>query len=282
MAFAAIFMLVSCEKAVFEEEKGTPKNANLILRVVGFEQIPFDTRAQQDVTQLCSRINVALYQNGTRVKAVNQKSDDSDFGSVALSLEPGTYQLVVLAHNCSGNATTTDIEKIKFPDNVVSDTFYYYDEVTVGSSTDTKELVLRRCVSMFRFDITDNIPTDVRTMKFYYTGGSSTFSALSGYGSVNSKQTVKFDITSAKQGKPAVFDVYTMLHSEEGTLKMTVTALDAAGNTLYEREFTEVPMTRNTITRYTGTFFEGGSGSKENAYTFTADGDWTQENSYNF
>ena len=282
LAFMAILLLASCEKAVFDEPKDEPKEtANLILRIAGFEQIPFDTRSPQDITALCSRINVALYQDGERVKAVNQKADDSDFGTVSLTVEPGTYQFVVLAHSCSSNATTTNIEKITFPNNLITDTFYYYGEVSVGSSTQQEELTLKRCVSMFRFDITDNIPSDVKTMQFYYTGGSSTFSALSGYGSVNSRQTVKFNITSSQQGQPAVFDVYTMLHDEQGTLKMTVTALDAAENVLYQREFNDVPMTRNAITRYSGTFFDGG-GAKENGYTFVADGEWDAEYSYTF
>ncbi|MBO6288645.1 MAG: hypothetical protein J6M94_08680, partial [Prevotella sp.] len=136
LAFMAILLLASCEKAVFDEPKDEPEEtANLILRIAGFEQIPFDTRAPQDITALCSHINVALYQDGERVKAVNQKADDSDFGTVNLTVEPGTYQFVVLAHSCSGNATTTNIEKITFPNNLITDTFYYYGEVSVGSST---------------------------------------------------------------------------------------------------------------------------------------------------
>lgn len=282
VAFLTILLLASCEKAVIEDTEQPQDQANLCLRIAGFEQIPFDTRSQQDITELCSRINVALYQGGERVKSVNQKADDTGFGTVNLSVEPGSYQLVVLAHNCTGNATTTNIEKITFPSNVVSDTFYYYGELTVSGSAQSEELTLRRCVSMFRLDVTDNIPSDVKTMKFYYTGGSSTFSAVSGYGSVNSKQTVKIDIPASQLGQPAVFDVYTMLHAEEGKLKMTVTALDAAGNTLYEREFADVPMTRNAITRYTGNFFDSSSGSKESGFSFVADGDWSQENNYSF
>ena len=40
-------------------------------------------------------------------------------------------------------------------------------------------------------------------------------------------------------------------------------------------------MTRNAITRYSGTFFDGG-GAKENGYTFVADGEWDAEYSYTF
>ena len=43
---------------------------------------------------------------------------------------------------------------------------------------------------MFRLVLTDEeIPATVAKLKFYYTGGSSTFSPRDGYGCVNSKQT---------------------------------------------------------------------------------------------
>ena len=38
-----------------------------------------------------------------------------------------------------------------------------------------------------RFVLTDDIPSDVKKMQFYYTGGSGAFNALTGLGSVNSK-----------------------------------------------------------------------------------------------
>lgn len=39
-------------------------------------------------------------------------------------------------------------------------------------------------------DTDETIPSDVRKMQFYYTGGSGAFNAATGLGSVASKQTV--------------------------------------------------------------------------------------------
>ena len=68
--------------------------------------------------------------------------------------------------------------------------------------------------------------------------------------------------------------------------KLTVTALDANDNTVKERIFENVPVIRNQITRYTGSFFgSGGSeggGSSDGTFRLTADPDWDSVNGYTF
>ena len=286
MAFMTIVLLASCEKAVIDESEKPEEHANLILRITGFEQIPFDTRSTTDITELCSHISFVLFKDGEKVKELKQKTGDSDFGTAALSLAEGNYKLVVVAHNGPKNATVSSADEIYFNDEDnkknVYDTFYYYGEVKVDNNLNSMELILSRPVSMFRFEITDNMPENVRKMQFYYTGGSSTFNAESGYGSVNSRQTVKIDVKSEQIGRPTEFEVYTFLHDNEGSLKMKVSAMDGSENVLYEREFPEVPMRRNAITKYTGTFFDGGNSSSDRVFTFKADGEWNSENEYSY
>ncbi|MDY4853986.1 MAG: hypothetical protein SO188_14465 [Prevotella sp.] len=55
------------------------------------------------------------------------------------------------------------------------------------------------------------------------------------------------------------------------TLRMSVT-------------FENIPVTRNQITRYTGSFFgSGGSGqTSDGTFRLTADGDWDSVNGYTF
>jgi len=175
-------------------------------------------------------------------------------------------------------ATISSPEKITFPNNRVSDTFYYYGTLTVGSEPQTYDLQLSRCVAMFRLIITDDIPSDVSSFKFYYTGGSSTFSATAGYGCVNSRQTVTLTASASQK----TYEVYTLPKAETGTLKMTVTALDASGNTVAEQVFEDVPVTVNQITQYQGAFFSSGGGSADSksSWNLTADGEWASESEY--
>lgn len=281
--FIVLALLVAaCEKPILDEEMVMKKEANVILHMTQFEQTAF-TRAATDITELCTRLNVAIFDaDGTKVKTVVQKDTDSDFGTVALTLAAGTYRLVVIAHNGEGSATITSEEKVTFPSNKVTDSFYYYGDLVVTDSQQSYDLVLARAVAMFRLMLNDEeIPSNVARLKFYYTGGSSTFSPSVGYGCVNSKQT---EYRTVAPGL-TVFDIYTLPHTENDVLtKLTVTALDANDNTVKERVFENVPVTRNQITRYTGSFFgSGGSGQQsDGTFRMTANPDWDSVNGYTF
>lgn len=289
--FIALALLVaSCEKPILNEDIMVEREANVILHMRLFEQTAFDTRAKAlahraatDITNLCTRLNIAIFDaDGTKVKTIAQKDTDSDFGTVAQTLSTGTYQLVVIAHNCDGSATITSTEKVTFPNNKVTDTFYYYGDLVVTDSQHSYDLTLTRAVAMFRLVLTDEeIPSNVARLKFYYTGGSSTFSPSAGYGCVNSKQT---EYRTVAPGL-SVFDIYTLPHTEEDVLtKLTVTALDANDNTVKERVFENAPIIRNQITRYTGCFFgSGGSGQQtDGSFRLTANPDWDSVNGYTF
>ncbi len=101
--FIALALLIAaCEKPVLDEDVVSMKEANVILHMTQFEQEAFGTRAATDITELCSRLNVAIFDaDGTKVKTVAQKEGDTGYGTVALTLAAGTYQIVVIAHNLS-------------------------------------------------------------------------------------------------------------------------------------------------------------------------------------
>ena len=165
----ALLLLAACEKVSIDDlNKEDPEERNdgvkLTFRVMSFEQTRFNdptTVTRAAVRDVCDKINLALYDmENNRLKAVNQKADDENFGSLSLSIEPGTYRVLILAHSCSGNATTTNIEKITFPDNKVTDTFYYCAEIEVDDQK-TYDVELRRVVAMFKLVVADEIPSDV-------------------------------------------------------------------------------------------------------------------------
>ncbi len=270
LLIALALLVAACEKPVLDEDIVSMKEANVILHMTQYEQESFGTRAATDITELCSRLNIAIFDaDGTKVKTVAQKEGDASYGTVALTLAAGTYQLVVIAHNGEGSATITSTEKV---------TFYYYGDLVVTDSKQSYDLTLTRAVAMFRLVLTDEeIPSTVTKFKFYYVGGSSTFSPKEGYGCVNSKQT---EIRTVADGV-TTFDIFTLPHTEDDVLtKLTVTALDANDNTVKERIFENVPVTRNQITRYTGSFFgSGGSGqTSDGTFRLTADPDWDSVN----
>jgi len=273
MAMAIVIILViSCVNVISDNDvpEDDFSGKDITFQVIGLEQAEFNanTRAEVNISNLCTNLTLALYQNGTRVQKIDQTSEDDNFGTLSAHLPYGTYTLVCLAHSSEGNATTTNAEKISFPSSYVSDTFLKTMEIVVNEDTSKElNLSLTRVVSKFEIYLTDKFPEEVTLLEIKYTGGSATLNALTGYGPTNSRQHEEFEITQANIN--GGFGVYTFLHDEEGSLKFTITAYDANDNEVYSRVFNDVPMKRNTITQYRGNFFgKGFNGS------ITADDTW--------
>lgn len=295
--FIGLFLLTialfsSCEKGYTEEDVITPTDGDKVrvsFNVAGYDVVSFGNMAQKPSLQrksenlgsVCSRLSFALFdENGTKLTYKNQKQSDSNFGTFSLSVGKGAYKLVVVAHSSEeGNATISSPGKITFEKNKVTDTFYYYGSFTIEED-ENFDIVLQRAVAMFRLKITDTTPADVTRMKFYYTGGSSTFDATSGYGCVNSKQAELRDVPSSAYNQSSVYEVYTFPHSDGKNLKIKAYALTAVGDTLQECEFTDVPVERNKITECTTTFF-GDPPSGGRTIHFTVNSEWNGTITYN-
>lgn len=286
--------LVSCEKVSLDDLLGKDPttsqpatgNANLNIHIGGIENVNYNsaakgTRAIEPVKNVCSKLTISLYrEDGTRAFMVNKKSTEAGFADATVKLAEGNYKLLVIAHSNDKNATTTDLNKITF-DGKVSDTFHYYEEIELTEGNNNIDVVLSRVTAMFRLEITDDIPENVKQLKFYYTGGSSTLEGVTGYGCVNSKQTELRDIKTGSK----IYEVYTFPHPDGKTLKMTILALDASNNILCEKAFENVSISRNTITHYRGKLFETvtpPAASKDFVFNITADTSWLGENVVDF
>lgn len=281
LTIVALCVLVACSKVSVSEEKSEP-SGNLKVTVFEIAKTPFGslTRVEEPASAACTRLNFAVYdENGSRVKQVNQTSDMANFGTASFQLEEGDYTLVVVGHSSSGNPTMTNLKKIQFTNSTgYTDTFLCCGEVTIGEEPQELKVSLERIVSMCRFVLTDDIPVEVKKMRFYYTGGSGAFNALTGFGCVASKQTVFFDVSSGTQKQ---FDLYTFLHETESDISLLVTAYDDDDNVLYERDF-EVPMEQNHITWLTGAFFNGSGSSSTSISGVTVNTDWAGETHITF
>ena len=279
-AIVALSVMVSCEKPLMGVESDEP-GGNLKVTVFEMEKTPFGslTRVAEPASAMCKRLNFAIYTlDGTRVKQVNQTSDAAEFGTASFQLEEGDYQVVVVGHSSNGNPTMTDPTCIKFTNaQGYTDTYLCSGVVTIGAEPMDFQVSLDRIVALCRFVITDDFPADVKQMRFYYTGGSGAFDANTGLGCVNSKQDVKFSVATGQKQ----FDLYTFLHDVEGTIHLTVTGLDAAGNELYNRQF-DVPMQQNYITWLTGAFFNGSGSSSTTIGGVTVNTDWAGETHITF
>lgn len=272
----AVLILCGCEKMVIDNDvysKGD-NGGNVTLHITSTDGA---TRSSV-ISDVCGRLNVAVFDaGGQKVKAIAQTIADAGFGSVSLSLTAGSYTVVAIGHNCTGSATITSADKVTFPNNKVTDTFSYFGRLTVTGDRQDVDIKMKRAVAMIRLHLTDEVSgmDDVAQFKFYYLGGSSTFSPSAGYGCVNSKQT-----EYRAYSDDGVYCLYTLPHAANDVLtKMTVTALDASDNALGEFVVEDVPVTVNKITDCTGNV-RGGSGSV--TATITVDADWAGVNNFTY
>lgn len=264
-----ILSATACEKAVFGDDEDSVETAtgNVTIRVTTLEQIDFGdgvgakshasgssagyTRASTPIEEVCTRIEYGFFQDGEKIETESQSIDDDDFGTLSIDLAEGTYQMVIIAHNGEGKATISTEDKVTFSNNKVTDTFWTYDTICVTSTPTEFAAEVSRVVAMFRLSITGEIPDSASVLEFYYTGGSSTMSAATGYGVVNSRQTEDRDIVEGQTD----YDIYTIPHEDDDELKIVTRVFDADGDTIFTATFEDVPVTVNKITVYSGDLF---------------------------
>lgn len=281
-----VFVFSSCEKielpmAGDNNDYDGEDGVDIAFTVSNIEQVAFDdatpnTRASYAITDMCSRITFAFFNDGGKVKQISQKASDADFGHVQVSLPAGEYEYVVLAHNGSANPTVSSLQEISFGNNgKLADTFYYYGTLDATESG-TVNLSLKRAVAMVRFIVTDAVPAEVEQMKFSYTGGSSTFNAVTGFGCKNSRQGELFDVTNTAHNGQSQYDLYTFPHADEGDLKLTVTALMGNGDEYKEGVFENIPVKINQITKFTGEFFKDTQKPGEAMFSMVTADEWME------
>lgn len=280
--------LTSCEKFSIDETTGKSReaNANVTIHVQKIEGTSLLTTKAADkqmaLSDVCSRLTLAIFDGEEKLETVNQLSTDNGFGTAYVSLDEGEYRLVVIAHNGKGNCSVSAPEKVKFASNKLTDTFYYYGRLSVTADGATSDINLRRAVGAFKLHITDEtIPEEIRSIKFYYTGGSSTLDATTGFGCVNSRQTENFSMKDGGRD----FTVYTFPHEEEKNIKMSISFLDADAKVVKSFEKADLKIHQNKAA-YTeisiADGFGGGDDSTGGGIGITVDPTWGETERVNF
>ena len=269
-------LLNACEKVMLDDDGGTR---------LRFIPTTADTRGTVSVGDYFSRLAVQLFdQYGNKVfsQSKTQTRDDDDFGTLSVGLTAGTYTVVAIGHSSPVTPTIKSAELVQFTaQNGVknSDTFCHYGQVTIDDDGGYHELRMNRVTAMVTFEFTDaDMPAGFAGLKVDYTGGSANFNPSNGQGCTKSAQSETRAMCASQY---AVFTFPYM--STDGTLKVTLNALDADGNILTTKVLTDVPVTRNRITRCTGVLFGDGDWEiKQIGFGITVETDWDGIIEYQF
>ena len=269
MMAIAVCLMTACEKDIDQNDDG---NVHLT-----FVPTTHDvTRGTVSIGDYFSRLAVQMFDaDGNRVFDVvkTQSRDDDDFGTLNVGLTAGTYTVVAVGHSSPMTPTIKSPEMVQFTakDGVKnSDTFCYCGTVTIDEDHTAHELRMNRVTAMVTFEFTDEtMPENFAGLKVEYTGGSANFAPRTGQGCTKSSQ-----IEMRQRAKQYQFFTFPYM-SSEGVLKMALSALDTDGNVLTTKTLTDVPVTRNRITRCTGVLFgEGDFDIYQTAFGITVNTDW--------
>lgn len=282
LIFAA-FLCAACEKYVAEE--GTQSESkvidgNLVVKAECVVTRAGETEENQGSLPLkdrFTRMTMVLYQDDVRVDYVNQENSDPGFGTMSVDLDPGTYQLVVLAHSGQRTPTTTNCHKISFS-APLTDVFSYYGDVVVGKEASKKTVQLTRAVAKIQLNITDEIPEGVSFFNYIYKGASVSFDPATQIGVVSSTRR-NVEIEKAEGVK--TFELYTFVSSDNQTVDWDFAGYSESNEVIGSKKFSDIPVSLRKVTKIDSPVFDGVIEGPTDI-TFTFDDTWEGVVDYTF
>lgn len=282
LIFAA-FLCAACEKYVAED--GTQSESkvidgNLVVKAECVVTRAGETEENQESLPLkdrFTRMTMVLYQDDVRVDYVNQENSDPGFGTMSVDLDPGTYQLVVLAHSGQRSPTTTNCHKISFS-APLTDVFSYYGDVVIGKEASKITVQLTRAVAKIQLNITDEIPEGVSFFNYIYKGASVSFDPATQIGVVSSTRR-NVEIEKAEGVK--TFELYTFVSSDNQTVDWDFAGYSELNEVIGSKKFSDIPVSLRKVTKIDSPVFDGVIEGPTDI-TFTFDDTWDGVVDYTF
>jgi len=278
-ALAVGLVMTACEKPQIAEKESGNVTLSFIPTTADTQ-----TRATVYIGDYFQRLAVQLFDgDGNKVfdKVKTQTTEDDNFGTLHVGLRPGTYTVVAVGHSSPVTPTIKSTELVQFTAKdgfKNSDTFCYYGQVTISDDGGYHELKMNRMTAMVLVEPTDeSLPANFAQLRIDYSGGSANFNPSTSEGCTKSSQ-------SELRDKASQYCVFTFPYlSTDGTLKVTLNALDGDGNVLMTKTLPDVPVTRNRITHCKGPLFgEGDYTIYQTTFGLSVNGTWDGEIEYHF
>ena len=279
----ATLLFAACEKYVAEEgtqSESKVVDGNLVVKAECVVTRAGETEEGQEALPLkdrFTRMTMVLYQNDVRVDYVNQENSDPGFGTMSVDLDPGTYQLVVLAHSGQRSPTTTNCHKISFS-APLTDVFSYYGDVVIGKEASKITVQLTRAVAKIQLNITDEIPEGVSFFNYIYKGASVSFDPATQIGVVSSTRR-NVEIEKAEGVK--TFELYTFVSSDNQTVDWDFAGYSELNEVIGSKKFSDIPVSLRKVTKIDSPVFDGVIEGPTDI-TFTFDDTWDGVVDYTF
>ena len=282
LIFAA-FLCAACEKYVAEEgtqSESKVVDGNLVVKAECVVTRAGETEEGQEALPLkdrFTRMTMVLYQNDVRVDYVNQDNLDKDFGTMSVDLDPGTYQLVVLAHSGQRSPTTTNCHKISFS-APLTDVFSYYGDVVVGKEVNKVTVQLTRAVAKIHLTVTGEIPAGVSFFNYIYKGASVSFDPATQKGVAS---TTRRNVEVEKADGVKTFELYTFVSSDDQTVDWDFAGYSSEKEVLGSKKISNIPVALRNVTKIESKVFDGVIEGPTDIYV-TVDDTWDGVINYTF
>ena len=258
----ALLALTSCEKAIDPEIAKKNDDGNVCVEFRGYG----------------SAAKVALMAfNTDGSRAISKVKTGVPTEPLGLSLTPGDYVLVAVAHSSASTPSLKSPQQVVYnakDGRKLTDTYCLAMDVTIGPEpTNSVEMPLRHATAAVRFRLADELPDDVTALRFDYSGGSANVNPSTLQGCTKSNQSELRPVV-----QPQEYVIYTFPYMAiDGVLKITVCCIDAHGSVVQQATLSNVSVVRGKVTTIDGCLFS----DTGTTLGFTVD-DWNGEDIHHF
>ena len=261
---STLLLLAACHSDGPAEPQPTEAVGTVAFEIVNYEQYSLDDVTRLSTTDL-AHLDMAVYDktSGRLVALTRQVPDDDAYGTFSATLPYGDYNIVFLGYQGSRTANMESVTSISFDDNYVPNLFHKCISLTIDKASQTAQNVsLNRRVAAFALKIEDTAPADLASMAFTCQGGGYHLNGLTGYADQTEERTYAFNLSAYAGKDNFTVTIFSFLTTDEAVMDFDVVARDADGGEINSRDFTDVPMKLNRLTRYSGEFFAEPQGTQ--------------------
>lgn len=211
--------------------------------------------------------------NGDQAYCTTQLRADNTtyttFGEFELSLNLGSYTMIVLGYGSEVPMTVTSATEASYTADRCRETFVAAQAVNVTSTNPLSlSAELSRVVSKVIVRSTDNRPADVDSVRVTFAAGGKGVNPQTGLSTTNNGLSNCVAISTAVGAESSTIS-YLFLASDQQTMNLTVETIKPNGTVYSTRTVADVPLQRNKITVVQGPMYSTASGA-----SFTLSTSW--------
>ena len=269
-------LLAACSSDNGEEPKESEMvTVNVNLGGFAVTQEEMATRETSPVADICTHLDVWIYDSGGEVSSYQQDSGHDGFGTLSLTLNnQNEYTIYAVAHKANGAATLSD-GVVLFPDDKVTHSFFV-SRAFKPTNDMSLNLTMNRIVAQFQFNTTDALPDWCKTIRVTISNVFDRWN-VAGYGVHELNRVSTINIASTHDDGTVTCNVYAIANDAQTFHDILIEGLDVNGDVKESHTLTNLPLKNNQRTIATGNFFTDAASS----FFFTAE-EWAGEVAYDF